>query len=312
MLQSNNHQEHKSQKTFVITGGRGFIGSHFVEKCLNEGHKVIDIDCITYCASKILPWDMHENYTLIKENITKLTHIPICDIVVNFAAESHVDNSIIAPDIFFNTNTIGTINLLNLLRGKLYKVPTLVHISTDEVYGDSIECTKTESDTLNPSNPYAASKAAAEMAILSYSRTYNIPYQIIRSTNNYGPRQYPEKLIPIIIKCIEEKIKIPLHGDGTYIRDWLYVEDNIDAIYRVCFSENKNEIWNVSAYNYKTNNQIVEEIGKWFKIDDILSHINYIENRIGQDYRYSISSEKIRSILGWKPIYQGVLKNITE
>jgi len=286
---------------FLVTGGRGFIGSHFVELVLHEGHEVTDIDCMTYAANKILPWDSNPNYTLIKDDICKINHIPMCDIIVNFAAESHVDNSIEYPAKFFESNAQGVFNILNLLRGKIYKRPLFVHISTDEVYGDINEGEKTEESILNPSNPYSASKAAAEMLIFSYARTFNIEYQIARSTNNYGLRQYPEKLIPRIIHSLTTKQKIPLHGDGSYIRDWLYVKDNVKAIYKICFSKEKNNIWNISAYNYKKNVEVVQEICNWFGIEDYESHIEYIDNRLGQDYRYSISSEKIRSKLNWAP-----------
>ena len=178
---------------FVVTGGRGFIGSHFVERCLAEGHKVIDIDCMTYAANKSLPWDDDPNYEHVNDNIKDITHLPMCDILVNFAAESHVDNSIQTPDIFVESNVLGVLNILNLLRGKVYERPLFVHISTDEVYGDVLDGEKTEESVLEPSNPYSASKAAAEMLIHAYARTYDIDYQVVRSTNNYGPRQYPEK-----------------------------------------------------------------------------------------------------------------------
>ena len=283
---------------FLVTGGRGFIGSHFVELCLSKGHKVVDIDKMTYASNQILPWDSNENYTLIKEDIGKLTHLPLCDIIVNFAAESHVDNSINEPDVFARTNILGTQNLLNLLRGKVYERPLFVHISTDEVYGDISEGDMLETSILNPSNPYSASKAAAEMILFSYGRTYGIDYQICRSSNNYGPRQYPEKLIPKIIECLNEDKPIPLHGDGSYVRDWTYVKDNVEGIYKVCFSQDKNQIWNISANNCLSNNEVVKQVASWVGKD---ANVKFVENRLGQDMRYSISSKKIRWELGWKP-----------
>ena len=286
---------------FVVTGGRGFIGSHFVEKCLAEGHKVIDIDCMTYAANKTLPWDDDPNYEHVNDNIKDITHLPMCDILVNFAAESHVDNSIQTPDIFVDSNVLGVLNILNLLRGKVYERPLFVHISTDEVYGDVIEGEKTEESILEPSNPYSASKAAAEMLIHAYARTYDIDYQVVRSTNNYGPRQYPEKLIPKIIECITDGRKIPLHGDGSYVRDWIYVKDNVNGIYKVCHADEKNQIWNLCAYNYMKNIEVVEEICDWMDISNPVEVIKFVENRIGQDKRYSISSEKVRKKLGWEP-----------
>tara|TARA_B100000073_G_C23676343_1_gene550710 strand:- start:206 stop:1090 length:885 start_codon:yes stop_codon:yes gene_type:complete len=283
---------------FLVTGGRGFIGSHFVELCLSKGHKVIDVDKMTYASNQKLSWDDDENYTLIKEDIGNLTHLPLCDIIVNFAAESHVDNSINEPDVFAQSNILGTQNLLNLLRGKVYERPLFVHISTDEVYGDIEDGHMTEASCLNPSNPYSASKAAAEMILLSYGRTYGIDYQICRSSNNYGSRQYPEKLIPKIVQCLSEDRPIPLHGDGSYIRDWTYVKDNVKGIYKVCFSKQKNEIWNISADNCLSNIEIVDQVSSWMSKNP---DIKFVENRLGQDMRYSISSEKIRRELNWKP-----------
>lgn len=283
---------------FIVTGGRGFIGSHFVEKCLEEGHKVIDIDSMTYAANDKLPWDDHKNYKLIKEDICNIKHLPAADIIVNFAAESHVDNSIVQPDIFVKTNVLGTQNLLNLIRGKTYNRPLLVHISTDEVYGDIDEGSFNENSKLSPSNPYSASKAAAEMLVTSYSRTYGIDYQICRSSNNYGERQYPEKLIPKIIECIEENKSIPIHGDGSYVRDWTYVKDNVDGVYLVCLSEEKNQTWNISSNVCLTNLEVVSKVSEWKNKNP---DIEFIPNRHGQDVRYSIDATKISDKLNWNP-----------
>jgi dTDP-glucose 4,6-dehydratase len=288
---------------YLVTGGRGFIGSHFVEKVLADNHEVIDIDKMTYAASNSLPWDNNPNYKHIKKDICELKHLPCCDIIVNFAAESHVDNSIESPGVFLKSNTEGVFNLLNLIKNKTYEKPTLVHISTDEVYGEVAldEEEKTEESILNPGNPYSASKAAAEMFIFSYAKTHDINYHIVRSANNYGPRQFPEKLIPKIIKHLKTNKKIPIQGDGSNIRDWLYVEDNAEAIYKITQYNGKNEIWNVSAYNYLKNTDVVKTICMWMGIENYEQHIEYVENRLGHDYRYSICSEKIRQKLKWKP-----------
>lgn len=288
---------------FLVTGGRGFIGSHFVERCLVEGHKVIDIDSVTYAANEKLPWDNHKNYKHVNEDICDLKHLPSADILVNFAAESHVDNSIIQPNIFVKTNVLGTQNLLNLVRGKTYNRPLFVHISTDEVYGDIIKGSFDENSKLSPSNPYSASKAAAEMLVVSYARTYQMEYQICRSSNNYGDRQYPEKLIPKIIECLEENKSIPIHGDGSYIRDWTYVKDNVDGIYKVCFSEEKNEVWNITSNNCLSNLQVVDFVSKWM---NKTPKVDFIENRHGQDIRYSISSSKIIEKLQWNPEHKSL------
>jgi dTDP-glucose 4,6-dehydratase len=295
---------------FLVTGGRGFIGSHFVEKLISEGHEIIDIDKMTYAASKTLPWDDYVGYTHIKADICEIDHLPVCDVIVNFAAESHVDNSIESPKQFLRSNVDGVFNILNLLRAKVYQKPLFVHISTDEVYGDVNEGEKKEDSILNPSNPYSATKAAAEMLIFAYARTFGINYQIVRSTNNYGPRQYPEKLIPKILHCINTNQKIPLHGDGSYVRDWLFVKDNVNAIYKICNVEKLNEIWNISAYNYMKNIEIVQEICKWHGIDNHLDKVEFIENRMGQDYRYSICSQKTRELLDWVPDKQSLFKFI--
>ena len=292
---------------FVVTGGRGFIGSHFVEEVLNRGDKVIDIDKMTYAASKILPWDSNPNYTLIKEDINELEHIPNCDVIVNFAAESHVDNSIKDTGPFIKSNILGVHNLLELIRGKpKYNRPLFLHISTDEVYGDRLIGSFTEDNKLSPSNPYSATKAAAEMLVLSYGRTYGLDYIITRSANNYGPRQYEEKLIPKCVESILSGKKIPIHGDGSYIRDWTYVKDNISGLLKIIDSGIKNEIFNVASENHMTNLEVVDEILKWY--EKSRSILKFVQNRWGQDLRYSIDASKLRS-LGWLPKHKsGIFK----
>jgi dTDP-glucose 4,6-dehydratase len=295
---------------FLVTGGRGFIGSHFVEIALEQGHTIVDVDKMTYASNKKLPWDKSENYTLIKEDIAEIKHLPSCDVLINFAAESHVDNSIRDTDPFIKSNILGVHNLLELVRGKPeYDRPLFFHISTDEVYGDRLEGSFVETDKLSPSNPYSATKASAEMLVFSYNRTYGIDYIITRSANNYGERQYEEKLIPKCISSIENGKKIPVHGDGSYIRDWTYVKDNAAAILLLCNkwnSENiKNEIFNIAAENHKQNvdvvSQICEKMGTCFE-----DSAEFVPNRWGQDLRYSVSSAKIKS-LGWKPEFENEL-----
>jgi dTDP-glucose 4,6-dehydratase len=286
---------------FVVTGGRGFIGSHFVEKLLQENHSVIDFDCMTYCSSKQLPFDNNPNYTLVQQNICDITHLPPCDVVVNFAAETHVDNSINDSIPFIKSNILGVHNLLQVIKGKHpYERPLFVHISTDEVYGDKLDGKFVETDRLYPSNPYAASKAAAEMLVLSYHRTYGIQYLMTRSSNNYGDRQYIEKLIPKSLRCIDENKKIPLHGDGSYVRDWIYVKDNVDGIYHLIMSGKTNDVYNIGANNYLKNIDVVIELLKLKNKNTSL--IQYVENRWGQDLKYSVNTDKINN-LGWYPKY---------
>jgi dTDP-glucose 4,6-dehydratase len=292
---------------FLVTGGRGFIGSHFVEKALQRGDVVVDIDKMGYASSNSLPWDNHPNYTFIKADISEIQHLPSCDVIVNFAAESHVDNSIKSSDVFVKSNIIGVHNLLELVRGKpSYDRPLFFHISTDEVYGDRAEGLFTELDKLAPSNPYSATKAAAEMLVLSYARTYNIDYVITRSSNNYGERQFEEKLIPKCIASIKNNKKIPIHGDGSYIRDWTYVKDNVNGIFTVLDSGIKNDVFNIAAENYMTNLEVAKTILNWFDKNESL--IQFVENRWGQDLRYAVSSDKLRN-LGWKPQYESGLHN---
>ncbi len=283
----------------VVTGGRGFIGSHFVEEALNKEHEIIDIDKMGYASNKNLPWDKHPNYSFIKADISEITHLPNCELLINFAAESHVDNSINDTMPFIKSNIDGVHNLLELVRGKAsYERPLFFHIGTDEVYGDILQGEFKESDILNPSNPYSATKAAAEMLVLAYSRTYGINYVITRSSNNYGPRQFEEKLIPKCISRIKRNKKIPLHGDGTYVRDWLYVKDNVDGIFKIIESENINEIYNISSQNYMQNIEVAKTILSWFDSNEEM--IKFVENRWGQDLRYAVDNQKLRS-LGWSP-----------
>jgi dTDP-glucose 4,6-dehydratase len=291
----------------VVTGGRGFIGSNFVEKALQEGHNVVDFDCMSYCSHEELPFDNHPNYKHMRTDICEISHLPSCDVLVNFAAETHVDNSINDTNPFIKSNILGVHNLLEIIRGKqTHERPLFVQISTDEVYGDRAEGSFRETDKLTPSNPYSASKAAAEMLVLSYQRTYGINYLITRSSNNYGPRQYYEKLIPKSIRGLETGKKIPLHGDGSYVRDWIYVKDNVDAIYSLIEKGVQNDIFNIGADNHMTNLEVVQYLLNTFgKTTD---EIQFVPNRWGQDLRYSLNTDKIRTI-GWNPEHaKGVFK----
>ena len=291
----------------LVTGGRGFIGSHFVEQALKRKWSIIDIDKLTYAAHQSLPWDNHKNYTLIKADISEIDHLTSCDILINFAAESHVDNSITSSNAFVKSNILGVHNLLELVRGKpSYDRPLFFHISTDEVYGDRLTGEFTEEDKLSPSNPYSATKASAEMLVLAAHRTYGLDYLITRSSNNYGERQYKEKLIPKCIDCLENDKSIPIHGDGSYIRDWTFVKDNVAALILLIDKKVKNNIFNIAAENYLTNLDVASTVIGWMGKDH--SSIRYVENRWGQDVRYAVAASKIKN-LGWKPVHSKGLFN---
>jgi len=286
---------------FIVTGGRGFIGSHFVELVLKNGDTVIDIDKMTYASHLKLPWDDNKNYRHINKDICDIDHLESCDYLVNFAAESHVDNSINSSKVFLNSNVVGVHNLLELIRGKpAHSRPIFMQISTDEVYGDILQGEFKEEDRLLPSNPYSATKAAAEMLVLSYGRTYGIEYVISRSGNNYGSRQFEEKLISKSIECAKTGKDIPLHGDGSYVRDWTYVKDNVDGIHEIIKAGVVNEIFNVASGNYMTNLNVAKIILSWF--DRPSSQIRFVENRWGQDTRYALDCSKLKS-LGWSPLH---------
>jgi dTDP-glucose 4,6-dehydratase len=294
-------------KLVVITGCLGLIGSHVTRKCLEKGWKVYGIDKMTYAAETdfLKEFKINENFTFIKEDICDLKILPDCDYVINLAAESHVGNSIINSEEFVRTNIVGVQNLLNLIKNKpinVFERPLFIHFSTDEVYGDIINGSHLETDALCPSNPYSASKAAADMLILAWSRTFGLDYVIVRPTNNYGIGQYPEKLIPLTIKALSRKKIIKLHNKGTPIRNWLHSDDTAEAIIKIIESGTKNEIFNISGGFEQTNKQTVEKILINF-FDHSVSPNDYIDLsyvREGQDVRYAINDEKIKK-LGWCP-----------
>lgn len=290
----------------LITGGLGFIGSHFIDKVLGLGWKVINIDKVNYASLDI---DFNSpNYFHIKEDISEIKDIPFCDLIVNFAAESHVDNSISSSYVFVKSNILGVYNILEIIKNKKiknennswkYKMPLYVQISTDEVFGDILVGGFKEEDRFKPSNPYSASKAAAEQLITAWGRTYDIPYLITRTTNNYGPRQHPEKLLPMAIsKCIKNE-KIIVHGDGSYIRNWIHVMDNIDGIYTVIQNGVLGEAYHLASdeeYNVKEIcTKVLANFGKQY--DN--ANINNSLDRSGADLRYALDTNKIIS-LGWK------------
>ena len=307
-------------KILCVTGCLGFIPSYFVLKCLKRGWMVYGIDKVTYAANEsfLNQLEKYENFKFLKADIKDLNSLLDCDYVVNFAAESHVGNSIINSDEFINTNIVGTKNLLDLVRFKpknCGKQPVFLHISTDEVYGDILEGHHTEEDLLHPSNPYSAAKAAADMLVLAWSRTYDLQYLIVRPTNNYGIRQYPEKLIPLSVKNLLRGRKISLHNNGTPVRNWLHADDTAEAVLTLIDNEAVNEIYNVSGDFEQQNSETVRKIIKSFygTDDHWENYVDYSYERKGQDVRYCLDDHKIRN-LGWKPkkIFDNEIQSIVE
>jgi len=293
-------------KIVYVTGCLGFMGSYFTRQALNRGWHVRGIDKMTYASNNELlkEFKNYPNFAFDKCDIKNLNNLYDCDYVVNFAAESHVGNSIVNSDKFIESNINGVKNLLENVRIKPVNCndrPILFHISTDEVYGDIIEGSHTENDLLRPSNPYSASKAAADMLIHAWSRTYEIKYIILRPTNNYGIGQYPEKLIPLSIKNLMRGKKIRLHNGGTPTRNWLHASDTANAVMTIIDSGKVNEIYNVAGGFEQKNIDTVKKIIKAFKetLDNWENYVDFSVVREGQDLRYALDDSKLRK-LGWK------------
>ena len=298
-------------KVVYVTGCLGFIGSYVTRDCLKRGWYVRGVDKCTYAANtKYLDeFNSYPNFTYEKRDIRNLPFLYGCDYVINTAAETHVDNSIVDHIEFMRSNIDGVRNLLELIRN--YRAerslfPTLIHFSTDEVYGDIEQGCHYESDLLKPSNPYSATKAAADMLILAWARTYNVPYIIVRPTNNYGIGQYIEKLIPKSIKYLTLGRKIPLHDDGSPYRNWLHASDTSKAVMTLIDNKAQNEIFNICGGFEQQNIVTVRKIVELFDNtccpdgDDYKHHIDFSCSRPGQDVRYAIDDSKLRN-LGWKP-----------
>jgi dTDP-glucose 4,6-dehydratase len=304
------------KKIVYVTGCLGFIGYRVAVDCLNKGWYVYGVDKETYAANlNFLPTLLaYENFRYLKSDINDLERLVDCDYVINTAAESHVDNSITASGVFLKSNVNGVHRLLELIREKSrYRMPTLLHFSTDEVYGDIEHGFHNEKDLLKPSNPYSATKAAADMLVLAWARTYKIPYVIVRPTNNYGIGQYVEKLIPKTVKYLTIDRPIDLHDKGTPIRTWLHVSDTASAVTTIIESGVTNEIYNISGNTEKQNIEVVTKIVKLVTgKDDISEHICDLV-RPGQDVRYAINDTKLQS-LGWKAtaIFDKELENIVQ
>lgn len=308
-------------KNILITGGAGFIGSHVIRLFVNKypDYHIYNLDALTYAGNLENLTDVENlpNYTFIKadikdaENLFKIFNEYRFDAVIHLAAESHVDRSIVNPNAFIETNVLGTANLLNAFKqlwqgnfeGKLF-----YHVSTDEVYGAlGKEGLFTETTPYDPQSPYSASKAASDHLVRAFGNTFGIPFQVSNCSNNYGPNQFPEKLIPLFIHNIRTKKSLPVYGDGQYTRDWLYVTDHAKAIDTVFHQGKRGETYNIGGLNEWTNLNLIKLLCE--KMDSKLhlasgtsvGLITYVKDRAGHDRRYAIDNTKIQTELNWKP-----------
>jgi len=288
----------------LVTGGAGFIGSNFIRHMLRKypDYEIVNLDKLTYAGNLANLKDLEDNprYSFVKGDICDKKVVEDVskdvDAIVNFAAETHVDKSIVDAGTFVTTDTYGTYILLEAARK--YHIQRFVQISTDEVYGSIEKGSFKEMDPLNPSNPYSASKAGADLLVHSYFITYDLPMVTTRSTNNFGPYQHPEKLIPLFITNALRNKPLPLYGDGKNIRDWIYVMDNCEAINLILHKGRTGEIYNVAGGDEKTNLEVTHLILEELNKPDTL--IKFVEDRPGHDKRYSLDCTKVRK-LGWKP-----------
>lgn len=297
-------------KNILVTGGAGFIGSNYINYILDkrDDYNIINLDKLTYAGNleNLIPSEKKKNYRFIKGDITDFELVNSIfekykiKYVIHFAAESHVDRSILGSEIFYRTNVIGTNVLLEAARK--FEVERFLQISTDEVYGSlGREGLFTEKTPLSPNSPYSSSKAAADMMVMAFYHTYGMPVLITRCSNNYGSYQFPEKLIPLmIINSINNK-KLPVYGDGMYVRDWIYVIDHNKAVELVFEKGKVGEVYNIGASNEMPNIKIIKLILGHLKKGEEL--IEYVKDRPGHDRRYAIDSTKIQSELGWKPSF---------
>jgi dTDP-glucose 4,6-dehydratase len=307
------------KKTLLITGGAGFIGSNFAKYQLknNPGYKIINLDKLTYAGNlkNLKDIESNPNYKFIKGDISDKKIVDDLfkkekpDYLINFAAESHVDNSILDSLTFTKTNILGTNVLLEI--SKKNKIERFVQISTDEVYGSTKTGKFKETDKLKPNSPYSASKAAADLLVRSFIKTYNFPAIIVRPSNNFGPYQYTEKFIPLSITNLMQEEKIPLYGNGKNVREWIYVEDTCNAIDKILHKGVIGEIYNIGSGETKSNIDVAKTLQS--KLQKGKDMIDFIEDRKGHDFRYFLDSNKIKR-LKWKPTYtfeEGLLKTIT-
>jgi dTDP-glucose 4,6-dehydratase len=292
----------------LVTGGAGFIGSNFILHLLGKQKdiRITNLDCLTYAGNiaNLESIEKESRYRFIEGDITNIKDVENAmegvDAVVHFAAESHVDKSITGPTVFVVTNVLGTQNLLETARKK--KIGRYLQVSTDEVYG-SLGSTGffTEETPLAPNSPYSASKTGADLLVRSYFHTFKMPVLTTRCSNNYGPLQFPEKLIPLLVTNLIDGKKIPIYGKGANVRDWLHVTDHCEAIWQVLTKGREGEIYNIGGWNEWKNIDIAKEILKLMGKDE--SSVEYVTDRPGHDMRYAIDATKIKNELGWMPAY---------
>ena len=297
----------------LVTGGAGFIGGNFVYYMLDkhQDYDIVCLDALTYAGNleTLKPLETNKKFKFVKGDIAdrdfifKLFKDEQFDIVVNFAAESHVDRSIVNPEIFLKTNIMGTQVLMDASRE--YNVKRYHQVSTDEVYGDlpldRPDLFFTESTPIHTSSPYSASKASADLLVQAYHRTFKLPITISRCSNNYGPYHFPEKLIPLIISRAQNDQPLPVYGKGENVRDWLHVYDHCSAIDLIIHNGKIGEVYNIGGHNERTNLEVVKTILK--ELNKPESLITYVEDRKGHDLRYAIDPTKMENELGWKPVY---------
>ena len=292
----------------LVTGGAGFIGSNFANYLINQDEivdKVTVVDALTYAGriENINELESSSNFNFVKGDIRdqilmdKL--IGDHDFVINFAAESHVDRSISEPDSFLSTNILGTGTLLNSLRN--HKKVKFLHVSTDEVYGSISDGSWDEEFQLKPNSPYSSSKAASDLLVLAYGKTFDLDVMVSRCSNNFGPKQYPEKFIPLAITNLLRKKKVPVYGDGKNIRDWLFVEDHVRALLLLLQHGRSGEIYNIGGGTEMTNLDLVEFVLRFMDADH--SSIEFVEDRLAHDRRYSVNWNKIKAHTGYEPKY---------
>jgi len=309
-------------RKLLVTGGAGFIGSNFVRMVLSEHTDcfIVNLDKLTYAGNleNLAGFENHSNHKFIRGDICDGALIEDIideykiDTIINFAAESHVDRSITEPKAFIETNVIGTVTLLEAARDR--KLERFIQISTDEVYGALTLKQKgkfTEQTPFSPNSPYSASKAAADHLVEAFGHTWGVKYNISRCSNNYGPYQFPEKLIPLMINNALNDKELPVYGDGLYVRDWLYVYDHCTAIWKVLAEASPGEVYNIGGCNEKTNLEVIALILKRLEKPKLL--IRHVKDRPGHDRRYAIEAKKIITELGWRPsvsFEEGIKKTI--